>query len=196
LSHEMESSQGRRLLDLPNATRAVPVCEVPSALPGSESPSRAQGSRRNLGDLMRGRVALCRAGPPRKGEEPSPWMNVHEKSDGCVVPSKPRTKPGDSPVAESVEGRRPVGRKASGDIRPGHRTGYGVHRKPRAYEQMVLMVPPVASDSRQEPGAGKPHAGICAGGPGQPGPLPRPKRRAVQQSARTAGHRCRGEVRL
>ena len=30
----------------------------------------------------------------------------------------------------------------------------------------------IAFDLRQEPGAGKPHAGICAGGPGQPGPLP------------------------
>ena len=28
----------------------------------------------------------------------------------------------------------------------------------------------IAFDLRQEPGAGKPHAGICAGGPGNPVP--------------------------
>ena len=56
-------------------------------------------------------------------------MNGHEKSDGCVVPLKPRTRPGDSQAAESVEGRRPVGGKASGDKRPGRRTGTGVSQQ-------------------------------------------------------------------
>src|SRR4029450_7272835 len=33
---------------------------------------------------------------------------------------------------------------------------------------------PIAFDPRQEPGAGKPHAGICAGGEEQSSSLPRP----------------------
>ena len=40
-------------------------------LPGSQTTSRAKGSRRNLGDLVSGRQALReRDGPHREGEEP------------------------------------------------------------------------------------------------------------------------------
>ena len=39
--------------------------------PGSRATSRAQGSRRNLGDLVSGRQALSeRDGPHLEGEEP------------------------------------------------------------------------------------------------------------------------------
>ena len=75
-----------------------------------------------------------------------------------------------------VEGRRPAGGKASSNARPGLSAGYGVPPKLRACGLGVHGPPKprtsIALDLRQEPGAGKPHAGICAGGPGQPGPLP------------------------
>ena len=37
---------------------------------------------------------------------------------------------------------------------------------------------PITFDLRQEPGAGKPHARICAGGEEQSSSLPRPNKRA------------------
>ena len=40
------------------------------ALPGSKATSRSKGTRRNLGDLLPGRVASSRTGPYREGEEP------------------------------------------------------------------------------------------------------------------------------
>src|ERR1700720_4260262 len=46
---------------LPNATWAVPLCEVLSTLPGSKSTSRAKGSRRNLGDPTSGRRLRVRS---------------------------------------------------------------------------------------------------------------------------------------
>src|SRR5689334_8535700 len=73
-----------------------------------------------------------------------------------------------------VEGRRPAGGKASSNARPGLSAGYGVKPKLRACGLGVHGPPKprtsIAFDLWQEPGAGKPHAGICAGGPGQPGP--------------------------
>jgi len=55
---------------LPNATWAVPLCEVLSTLPGSKSTSRAKGSRRNLGDPAFDRLPERAGGPHREGEEP------------------------------------------------------------------------------------------------------------------------------
>ena len=69
-----------------------------------------------------------------------------------------------------VEGRRPVEGKVSGDACPGHRAGIDMSPKLRANGLKVYGPPKprtsIAFDLRQEPGAGKPHAGICAGGPG------------------------------
>jgi hypothetical protein len=74
-----------------------------------------------------------------------------------------------------VEGRQPAGGKASSNARPGLSAGYGVSPKLRAYGSEVYGPPkprtPIAFDLRQEPGAGKPHAGICAGG-GRGNPVP------------------------
>lgn len=64
----------------------------------------------------------------------------------------------------------------SSNARPGHSAGHGVSPKLQACGLRVHGPPKprtsIAFDLRQEPGAGKPHAGICAGGPGQLGPLP------------------------
>ena len=58
----------------------------------------------------------------------------------------------------------------SNNARPGH----GVSPKLRACGLRVHGPPKprtsIAFDLRQEPGAGKPHAGICAGGRGNPVP--------------------------
>src|SRR5271157_6327161 len=53
-----------------------------------------------------------------------------------------------------------------------HVTGVACLRTGTAWAARPRM--PVTSDLRQEPGAGKPHAGICAGGGEQSPSLPRP----------------------
>jgi hypothetical protein len=56
-----------------------------------------------------------------------------------------------------------VGGKASGDACPGLSTGNGASQEPLACGS-VASKPTITPDLRQEPGARKPHAGICAGG--------------------------------
>src|SRR5208337_5141116 len=58
-----------------------------------------------------------------------------------------------------------------------HVTGVACLRTGNAWAAKPRM--PVTFDLRQEPGAGKPHAGICAGGGEQSPSLPRPLRTAV-----------------
>jgi hypothetical protein len=75
-----------------------------------------------------------------------------------IVPMKPRTTPADRRVAESVEGRRPVEGRARTNACPGHRAGPGMSPTASAHGPELDGPPkprmPVASDLRQEPGAG------------------------------------------
>ena len=146
------------------------------APPESETSSSRQGSCRNLGDLMPPAVATAIPGHDRKSYGRR-CRGRHEESDGRIVPMKPRTTPVDRLVAESVEGRRPVEGRARANACPGHRAGIRMFPTARAHGPELDGPPkprmPVASDLRQEPGAGKPHAGICAGGRRQLLSLPR-----------------------
>jgi hypothetical protein len=137
------------------------------APPESETSSSRQGSCRNLGDLMPPAVAT--AIPGRFGKVRSrSRIGRYEESDGCRVPMKPRTTPADRRVAESVEGRRPVEGRARANSCSGHRAGTRMSPTACTHGPELDGPPkprtPVASDLRQEPGAEKPHAGICAGG--------------------------------
>ena len=81
-------------------------------------------------------------------------------------------------VAEGVEGRGAAGGSVDRQASPGRRTGIGMPPK-RVARGSRLRADEKASDAitsdlRQEPGAGKPHAGICAGGGEQSPSLPRP----------------------
>ena len=112
-----------------------------------------------------GRAARSRSGGPgsvREGEEPKPDRKV---GGGCIVPMKPRTTPADRLVAESVEGR--VEGRARATHAPDTAPDPACPRRPEPTDRNWRAPKPrmpVASDLRQEPGAGKPHAGICAGG--------------------------------
>ena len=138
-----------------------------AAPPGFETSSSRQGSCRNLGDLMLPAVATAIPGHDRKSDGRR-CRGRYEESDGCIVPMKPRTTSADGLMAESVEGRRPVEGRARANACPGHRAGTGMSPTARAHGPELDGPPkprmPVASDLRQEPGAEKPHAGICAGG--------------------------------
>ena len=93
-------------------------------------------------------------------------MYADEKSDGCIVPMKPRTKPnkigggdGGGTAAGRGEGRlqRMPRIQRRNSISPKqHARGSELHGYP-------IPRRPITFDLRQEPGAGKPHAGICAG---------------------------------
>jgi hypothetical protein len=84
------------------ARRPEPVLNILEAPPvGSPSPGqrvpylRAQGSRRNLGDLVSGRrrcVCIEYGGPHREGEEPEPMMHGRGKLDSAIVAVKPTNK--------------------------------------------------------------------------------------------------------
>ena len=61
------------------------------ALPRSETLSRTKGSRRNLGDLSSPATAQAITGRDGKSRRRS-RRGRGEESDGCIVPTKPRTK--------------------------------------------------------------------------------------------------------
>jgi hypothetical protein len=68
-------------------------------------------------------------------------------------------------------------RSVGADLREGGDTRIPLHRKPNPYERRSKLGQPPwgtrQARSREEPGAGKPPAGICEGGTGQPVSLPR-----------------------
>ena len=145
--------------------RCGTVLRGTAAPPESETSSSRHGSCRNLGDLRP--PAAATAVPGRFGKARSrSRIGRSEESDGCRVPMKPRTTSADGPMTESVEGRRPVEGRVKANACPGHRAGPGMSPTARAHGPELEPKPrtPVASDLRQEPGAEKPHAGICAGG--------------------------------
>ncbi len=81
-------------------------------------------------------------------------------------------------VAEGVEGRSAAGGSVDRQASPGRRTGIGTPPKRVAHGSRLRadeQAPDaITSELRQEPGAGKPHAEICAGGGEQSPSLPRP----------------------
>lgn len=116
-------------------------------------------------------------GPRWESPREKPTMHGHGKSDGCVVPLKGSNNGRALQPAESPEGRHPA---------KGNR---GQHARVRTQRRSALSCAltsirqPVTNDGpspvtplstgltarqhlRQEPGAGNPHAGICAGGAG------------------------------
>jgi hypothetical protein len=106
------------------------------------------------------------SGPHREGIASKPMMYGDEKSDRCVVPRKSPNK-AERSAAEGMEGRHLVEGRPVGKTRTGHRAGFRV--PPVAWSgcaiAWVAQTPiGTTADLRQEPGAGIPHAGICAGG--------------------------------
>ena len=118
------------------------------------------------------------AGPAHEGDSRTMGMYADEKSDGCIVPVKPRTMPSD--IGGGDGGGTAAGQgkgRVSCNACPGHSAGLGMSLKQRAHGSELHGYPiprrPITFDPRQEPGAGKPHAGICAGGGEQSSSLPR-----------------------
>jgi len=157
------------------------------ALPGSETISRRKGTRRNLGDLAW--PAVAKAIPGRDGKARSQSRRgAGEESDGLVVPMKRSNKPvmnGGGGRGGKGPGRREGGRQCM--LRTPSRASHvpGVVRLRIGAAGAAQLGMPITSDLRQEPGAGKPHAGICAGGGEESPSLPRPAWKATTTAKRT-----------
>ena len=139
LSHEILEVAGAEAVATAEGNMCGAVTQGTVALPGSETTSRMNGSRRNLGDLTPPAVATVIPGHDRKSRRRSCWGR-REESDGCVVPMKPRTKPATN-RRRRVEGRRPVEGKASSRRTPRTQSGAGVSLKRRAYGLGVSGLP-------------------------------------------------------
>ena len=132
------------------------------ALPGSKATSRTKGSRRNLGGLMSPAIAEAVAGRDGKPRRRS-RRGRHEESDGFIVPMK-------HPNKTAMSGGGGCGGKGPGreervtlkhitDTAPNQCvTGGATPRIDAAWPPRPRTS--VTPDFRQEPGAGKPHAGI------------------------------------
>jgi hypothetical protein len=114
-------------------------------------------------------------GPAHEGNGRTMGMHADEKSEGCIVPVKPRTMPS----GIGGDGGGTAAGQAEGELQRMHRTQCRNRHvteaaSPRIGAAWVIPRRPITFDLRQEPGAGKPHAGICAGGGWQRPSLPRP----------------------
>src|SRR5438105_12380703 len=104
-------------------------------------------------------------------------MHADEKSDGCIVPMKPRTMPSD--IGGGDGGGKAAGRgegKLQRMSRTQRRKRHVTEQRAHGSELYGYPIPrrPITFDLRQEPDAGKLHVRICAGGEEQSSSLPRP----------------------
>ena len=168
MSHEMSCNAGAEAVQSAEGNMSGAVMRGTAALPGSETSSRTKGSRRNLGDLLLPAAAqaapgqggkLSRAKPPRKAggvgrlrtTEEAPNKADRVGGGGCGGKAAGRGEGKLRRMLRTLSRTRHVTEAAS--LRAGVQGPF----RPRT---------PVAFDPRQEPGAGKPHAGICGGGAG------------------------------
>jgi hypothetical protein len=141
-------------LSEPNKDKAASG-EALASLPGSESVAREEGADRNLGSPESTRRTNCesQAGRGVQRQEALPG----DQGIG-LAHSNPRQGSG----PESGEG-------ANTPTQPAQETSPA---RPAGYIWPTLLR--AQASWREEPGAGKLHAGICEGGGGQPPSLPRP----------------------
>ena len=122
-------------------------------------------------------------GGPEKPTRRTTGLHGPEESDGVIVPQN-RSNNGAAAPAESGQGRAPARRNAWDEAAPRtqSRTGASsglsrVRQRAKADRQArftdPFRMPASPPDSRQEPSEVALHVRICAGGPGQPGFLPR-----------------------
>ena len=170
LSLEILTLQGPRLSPLREGYMCGAAMRGADALPGSKATSRSKGARRNLGDLAWA-GSRRRSGTRQEVEETK--LSGNRRGVGRLHSTDEASNKAKKLVAERVEGRRPVEGKASDDACTGLGAGIRMSLKWRACANSKgKTLAWRASDLRQEPGAGKLHAGICGGGAGQPAPLP------------------------
>jgi hypothetical protein len=132
LSLEILTLQGPRLSPLREGNMCGAATRGADALPGSKAISRSKGARRNLGDLAWA-VSHRRSGPLQEVEETK--LSGNRRGVGRLHSADEASNKAKALAAESVEGRRPVGGKASDDACTGHSAGSGMSLKLLAYAQ-------------------------------------------------------------
>jgi hypothetical protein len=109
---------------------------------------------------------------------PVPSLQIPIPTRKAVVKSRSRNSRSRSThgTTRSLRDQSARRRRVSGS--PGHSAGTAMSLKQQAHGSELHGYPiprrSITFDPRQEPGAGKPHAGICAGGEEQSSSLPRP----------------------
>ena len=165
LSHGMINIAEAEAVDGAEGYMCGTAMQGPDALPGSKATSRAKGSCRNLGDLALPTAASGGSGPRREAEEAKPsrkWRGVGRGSSTCEAPEQGW---GAQLRRAWREGPRSEGGWVDqARLRTQCRTPSEKHGpRPRIGTRASSRVS-IALHFREEPGAGKPHAGICAGG--------------------------------
>jgi len=148
------------------------------ALPWSKIPSRTKGSRRKLGGLMSDQGRPETRSWPASGRRGAVADDARAREVGQMRSTDEACEQSRA-IGGGVGGGKASGRGEyrAGNARSGYKAGLACHNyrhglaaqlhgspKPRAVQRY---------HPRQEPGAGKPHAGICAGGAQQCASLPR-----------------------
>ena len=113
MSHESQKIAGAETLSNVEGNMCGVVMRDAVAPPGSETPSRANRQRRNLGDLAWPTIAEAVLGRDRKSRRRS-CRGTGEESDGPIVPVKRSNKPAMSGGGErggKEPGRREGGRQ-------------------------------------------------------------------------------------
>jgi len=163
LSHEILEVAGAEAVATAEGNMCGAVMRGTVALPGSEAISRANGSRRNLGDLVWPAVACAIPGRDRKSRRRS-CRGTDEESDGCVVPMKHRTKP--TELGGGDGGGKAAGRREGKQRRMLRTQCRAQHVTEAARLRIVASKLTIAFDLRREPTAGKLHGGIWGEVPG------------------------------
>jgi len=172
-----EISRCRRGPNARKATLGMPPWRGVSRPGGVEDPRHAQRHlARESGEPTSG-PGWCQ-GPPGEPPGDTTMMDRRGRSDSPIVSETPPNNHSGAPGrAEGVE-RRGLA-KGNVAVHPRDRTQCRsipvTGARPRTAGPRV----PARHHPRQEPGAGKPHAGICAGGAEQSASLPRPVKTIV-----------------
>ena len=168
-SHEMRNVAGAEAVVEAEGNMCGAVMQGTVALPGSEAASRTKGSRRNLGDLAPPAAAIAGTGSQQEVEETK--LLGKARGVGRVHSTVEASEQSCGEQRRRVwrEGTRLEG-EGDSEARSGHSVGTSV--SPEALPRgSKLNGPPkprtsIPFDFQQEPGAEKPHAGICGGGAG------------------------------
>jgi hypothetical protein len=176
LSRESKKIAGAEALENVEGNMCGVVMRDAVAPPRSKTPSRANRQRRNLGDLAWPAVAAAIPGRGRKARS----RRCRGTGEGSDEPRSTDEAPEQGREERRRRMRREggsVGRMADDWRCSGHRTGQSIPCPSPTSGSATrggVRAHPITPDFRQEPGAGKPHAGICAGGREQSLSLPRP----------------------
>jgi len=184
LSRESHNLAEAEAVDRAEGNMCGPARRGTDAPPWSKTPSRPKGTRRNLGGLVWSAVAAAISDQGWKSRRRS-GPGTDEESDALHITEEAPEQSRDGPGIQGVGGCG--GRGGKGARSEEERTAMHVPgaEPDKARNQSGLRTDrgcgpcqwpsyAITSDLRQEPGAGKPHAGICAGGGEQSPSLPRP----------------------